>query len=351
MTPLVVHLSRGREWRGGERQVALLAAELHRRGLRQLVVTREDTVLAASLTQQGVRVLTVPWRSSLDPRALVGLLRALPAFRDSRPILHAHDSHALVLAGLAAKVSRLPLVATRRSATMPSRLGWWQHADRVVAISGAVRSLLVGAGVPAGRIVVIPSAVDMEQLRERPPAPWSPPGRETDPFIVAASALTAEKGHRVLLRAHALLEPRPLLVLAGEGRERPALEALARALGTDEDVIFLGALADARPLIGAARALVQPSLREALGTAVLEALALGTPVVASDTGGLAEVLQGGSGTLVPPNDAGALAAAIADAWREPGRRAIPPHLSQYALRTVADQLMEMYTSAPVATER
>ncbi len=160
MTPLVVHLSRGREWRGGERQVALLACELHRRGVRQLVVTGQNTVLAASLTQQGVPVLTVPWRFALDPRALVGLLQALPDFRDSRPILHAHDSHALVVASLAANVSRLPLVATRRSATMPSRLGWWQHADRVVAISGAVRSLLLAGGVPADRIVVIPSAVD-----------------------------------------------------------------------------------------------------------------------------------------------------------------------------------------------
>ncbi len=330
--------------------MALLAAELHRRGLRQLVVTGRNTVLAATLAGQGVPVVTVPWRLALDPRALVGLLRALPVFRGSRPVLHAHDSHALVLAGLAARLSRLPLVATRRSATIPSRLGWWQHADRVVAISGAVRSMLLAGGVRSDRIVIIPSAVDTEQLREHPPARWSPPGRETDPFIVTVSALTAEKGHRVLLNAHAMLEPRPLLVLVGDGPARASLEALTRTLGTDQDVLFLGALPDAKPLIRAATVLVQPSLREALGTAALEALALSTPVVASNTGGLAEVVQGGCGVLVPPNDPGALAAAIAGVWREPGRRAAPPHLNRFALNTVADQLMEMYTSAPVATE-
>lgn len=351
MTPPVVHLCRGREWRGGERQVALLAGELHRRGLRQLVVTGRDTALAAALARQRVPVATVPWRAALDPRACLGLMRVLAAFRDPRPVLHAHDSHALVLAGLATRLSPRPLIATRRSATVPGRLGWWQHADRVVAISNAVCSLLLEGGVPAGRIVIIPSAVDLDRLRLRPPPRWCPPGHGDVPFIVAVAALTPEKGHRVLLEAHAQLAPRPLLVLAGDGPERASLGALTRARGTDRDVLFAGAVDDATPLIHAARALVQPSLREALGTAVLEALALGTPVIASDTGGLSEVLEAGSGALVPPNDPAALAAAIACVLQAPGRRAVPPHLSRFALGTVADQLTQMYTSASTETER
>jgi len=351
VTPLVVHVCRGREWRGGERQVALLARTLHRRGLRQLVVTGQGSALARALQAADVPVVPVPWRLALDPRALLGLTRAASAFGTHAPILHAHDSHALVLAGLASRWASLPLIATRRSATVPGRSGWWRRADRVVAISAAVQALLEQSGVPAERIRVIASAVDLDRLVQRPPPPWHPPGHPEVPFLVAVAALTPEKGHRVLLEAHARLAPRPLLVLVGEGPERAALEALARALGTTEDICFTGPLDDATAVIGSARALVQPSLREALGTAVLEALALGTPVVASDTGGLPEALQSGSGTLVPPNDPGALAAALAAAWLSPHRRPVPPHLSRFSLDTVADQLAELYTSAPIATER
>lgn len=351
MTPPVVHVCRGREWRGGERQVALLARTLHRQGCRQLVVTGQGSALARALADAAVPVAAVPWRLALDPRALLGLRRAAAALGTPAPILHAHDSHALVLAGLVSRWASLPLVATRRSATVPGRWGWWHRADRVIALSGAVRAKLQQAGVSPDRIRVIPSAVDVDRLTTLPPPPWQPPGRPEVPFLLVVAALTREKGHRVLLRAHARLSPRPLLVLVGEGRERPALEALARTLGTLDDLCFAGPLDDATAAIGSARALVQPSLREALGTAVLEALALGTPVVASDTGGLREVLSSGRGVLVPPNDPAALADALTAVWAGPRRRPAPTDLSRFSLDTVADQLTQLYTSAPDATER
>lgn len=351
MTPPVIHLCRGRDWRGGERQVALLAGALHRRGLRQLVVTGRQSTLARVLRQEGTPVVEVPWTMALDPRAWHAAVRGVTAAGRPRPVLHAHDSHALILAGLTARLLGLPLVATRRSATRPGRWGWWLRADRVVAISEAVRARLLEAGVPSGRIALIPSAVDVERLSQAPPDPWRPPGRDPRPYLLAVGALTPEKGHRCLLEAHARLTPRPLLVLVGDGTERAALEGLARERGTSPDVLFLGALPDATACIRGAMVLVQPSLREALGTAVLEALALGTPVVASDTGGLPEVLAGGAGILVPPGDPSALAAALAGIEAAPRRGPVPPGLVRFALETVADQLTELYTSAPNATER
>lgn len=351
MTPFIIHVCRGREWRGGERQVALLAGTLHRRGLRQLVVTGRGTALARALAEVEIPVAELPWRIALDPRALRGLARQAAGRGSPVPLLHAHDSHALILAGLVARRYGLRLIATRRSATRPGRLGWWRRADRIVAISAAVRDRLVEAGIAPGQIAVIPSAVDLELLRQRPPSPWRPPGLGDAAYLVAVGALTPEKGHRVLLEAHARLTPRPLLVLVGDGRERQALAGIAGALGTARDVHFAGEVDDATPFIRGALALVQPSFREALGTAVLEALGLGTPVVASDTGGLSELLGGGAGTLVPPGDAGALAQALAGVLRAPGRRPEPPDLSRFSIGTVADQVAEMYTSAPDATER
>ncbi len=330
--------------------MALLAGTLHRRGLPQLVVTGRGTALASALVREGTPVREVPWAIALDPRALRTLVRILAADGPPPTVLHAHDSHALILAGFAARHLGLSLVATRRSATRPGRLGWWRRADRVVAISAAVRGRLLDAGVDPRRIAVIPSAVDLERLRRAPPAAWQPPGAGGRPYIVAVAALTPEKGHQVLLEAHAQLAERPLLVLVGEGQERDVLQAFARKRGTDRDVLFLGAVPDAAPHILGALALVQPSLREALGTAVLEALALGTPVVASETGGLAESLAGGAGWLVPPGDPAALASAIAVVQRDARRVPVPPGLARFAVDTVADQLTQLYTSAPNATE-
>jgi glycosyltransferase involved in cell wall biosynthesis len=139
-------------------------------------------------------------------------------------------------------------------------------------------------------------------------------------------------------------------VLAGDGPERASLTALARRLSLDEAVRFEGERADATALIRGADVLVQPSRREALGTAVLEAMALGTPVVASAVGGLAELLGDGAGLLVPPGNAVAFAEAIE-------RVLVDPRLGnslaceararaeRYDALEVADRVAQVYRSA------
>jgi glycosyltransferase involved in cell wall biosynthesis len=352
---VVVHVCRGREWRGGERQVRLLIETLATRsGLLQHLVAGRDTALAGAMPPEGLAIHHVPWTAALDPRAGLALFRMLRRLHRTHGrdlLVHTHDSHALALAAAAARPLRIPLVATRRSVMAPSRL--WRRPTRVIALSPAVARELAAAGVPSDRVVCIPSAVSLAELdkasHQRPALPEALPR----PLVVAVGALTPEKGHLALIEALPRVlaaVPAVHLVFIGEGPERARLEARARQLGLLARVRFLGARASAGVFIRQAQVLAQPSVHEALGTAVLEAMALGVPVVATATGGLVDLLRGGAGLLVPPGNTDALADALGRVLTDAVLRSALVYeararVSQYDAPQLADRVAEVYRSA------
>jgi hypothetical protein len=154
----IVHLASGREWRGGQRQVWLLARELERLGINQVVVTTRNSELARRLGASGVGVRPATWRAGLDPRVIRPTLQEL-----RRPaLLHAHDAHALALAGVCTSLTGSPLVVTRRVVFPLRRRFFWHRACRIITISRAVSDALIRDGVEASKVVLIPSAVDPE---------------------------------------------------------------------------------------------------------------------------------------------------------------------------------------------
>ncbi len=298
----------------------LLARGLHAAEVPTLVVTGAGTPLAERLADAGIPTHLVPWSMGLDPRVVRGIL----ATTTPGTILHAHDNHAHTLADAAVRLRTMPLVATRRVAFPVRHPGRWRRADRVIALSHPVRERLREAGVAADRIAIIPPAVDLAAIaRPRcvPPLPGLPP--PDAPLVLCIAALTAEKGIDVLLEAAALLAPRvpraQWLVLGG-GPLQERLQRHADALGLTDRVTLAGEVTDPLALFPAATLVVQPSRSEGFGSSVLDALAAGIPVVASDTGGLPEALAHGGGVLVPPGDAGALAAAVGDLLTAPAAR-------------------------------
>jgi len=150
-------------------------------------------------------------------------------------------------------------------------------------------------------------------------AEWPSPGLR----LLSVGRLHPQKGHRVLLDAIARARSAGAtlsLLVAGEGAERGALEAQAAGLGLQGHVRLAGRR-EVRPLLAAADVFVFPSLYEAAGIALLEAMACALPVVASRTGGIPEVVEDGvSGILVAPGDADDLARALAALERDPERR-------------------------------
>jgi glycosyltransferase involved in cell wall biosynthesis len=309
----VVHVASGREWRGGERQVLLLAKGLRALGLDQIVVTRGTGRLATELTVAGIPIRPVGWRMAVSPGAA---LATVTEARRGRTLLHAHDAHSLTVAAVAAKVSRRPFVVTRRIDLPLRRLGFWPEAARIIAISNAVRSHLEASGIAPDRIAVVPSGIEPPILAPgASAAPTVAEHAEGAPVVVTIGALTAEKGHLLLLETAARLKPlHPDLrwIIAGDGPLRVALEARTRELGLTAAVEFRGNLPDPRILLAEATLYFSPSAHEGLGTSILDAMAAGVPVVATAVGGVSEVLAGGAGVLVDRAHPEALAAAVTD---------------------------------------
>jgi glycosyltransferase involved in cell wall biosynthesis len=313
LTATVVHVASGREWRGGQRQVLLLTRELRRGGLtNQVVVTGAGTELGFRLKHEGVRVREAQWSIGLDPRVLLPILREI---RADGVLLHAHDAHAVTLAGLCSLVTRVPMVATRRVDFHLRRRGLWGRAKRIIAISAAVADVLSEDGIRLERIVMVHSGIDLDAARLADPMGIRerlglPP--ETT-LACTVGALVPHKDHVTLLHAARRVANRfPALhwVIAGDGELRPVLEWLASELDLTDRVHFLGQVAHPLRVIADADVYVMSSREEGLGTSVLDAMARGIPVASTSAGGLPEMLHPGAGILVPPRNPEALAGAV-----------------------------------------
>jgi glycosyltransferase involved in cell wall biosynthesis len=189
--------------------------------------------------------------------------------------------------------------------------------DQLIAVSSTIEEKLEREGRTSAPIRRIYNGVDLSRYDHQEPCCTLPEeyGLEPGSQIVGVVArLEPEKGHPTLLEAWpAVLRavPDAYLLIVGEGTRREALEALARQLRIAHRVVFTGRRDDVPAVTAALDVAVLPSYREAQGLSILEALALSRPVVASNVGGIPEMITDGvNGLLVPPHDADALAAAI-----------------------------------------
>jgi len=222
---------------------------------------------------------------------------------------------------------------------------------RAAAISQAVERCLVEGGVPASMIRVVPSAVEPELLfpqRSRDDVRAAEGLDAAVPCLLVAAALIRRKGIDVLLDALAHLArdgSTPALWIAGKGPERASLERRVRGRSLENHVRFLGQRDDVPDLLGACDVFVLPSRAEGLGVAALEAMAAARPIVATAVGGLGEaVVHERTGLLVPPENATALADAIARLLRDPGlcARLGAGGSARIAERYGADRMVEAY---------
>jgi glycosyltransferase involved in cell wall biosynthesis len=197
------------------------------------------------------------------------------------------------------------------------------HMDQLIAVSQMIEHKLVDEERIQTPVRRIYNGVDLDRYDHQEPCCTLPAeyGMEEGSQIVGVVArLEPEKGHPTLLEAWPQVlraVPDAYLLIVGEGSRRETLEAQARDLRIAHRVVFTGRRDDVPAVTAALDVAVLPSYREAQGLSILEAMALSRPVVASNVGGIPEMIEDGvTGLLVPPHDADALAAAIVRLLRD-----------------------------------
>jgi glycosyltransferase involved in cell wall biosynthesis len=251
------------------------------------------------------------------------------------------------LAGVPVRIGnrREILTGDKSRAQLTGQRMAYRLAHAVVANSGAAREQLALEGVPTGKLHLIPNGLDIARFA---PAPARPAIRR----VAMVANLRAEKGHDTLLGAAPEIlarHPGASFTFVGEGPRRSALETLTRALGLGDRVQFLGERRDVEAVLAEHDLFVLPSRSEAFPNALIEAMATGLPVVATNVGGIPEVVRDGvNGRLVPPNDAAALASAVVALMDDPagaaalGRAARADIERHYTLDSMVERFEQLY---------
>jgi glycosyltransferase involved in cell wall biosynthesis len=290
------------------------------------VVALSDGSAVRKLRRHGYAVTVV---DEPDDAIAVGILAAHLA--DIRPdVIHNHMYRAEVVGTKAAIAlgeagHRRPyIVSTVHSSRVRSEADRDElrrltpEMDQLIAVSSAIERKIADEGRVGAPVRLIYNGVDLERYDHQEPCCTlrDEYGMEPGSQIVGVVArLEPEKGHPTLLEAWPLVlhtVPNAYLLIIGEGSQCEALQREAAALRVAHRVVFTGRRDDVPAVTAALDVAVLPSYREAQGLSILEAMALSRPVVATNVGGIPEVIEDGvSGLLVPPHDAPALAAAIA----------------------------------------
>jgi len=366
MIPRILYLHGAGEIGGAERALLSVLERLNRELWMPLVACPVEGPFVNE-----VRSLGVPTYPMLFPawRKLAHLYKRLPALRklsnllqEIQPaILHANDMYWVPQAIWAVKQLSVPVVSTIRQNLHPIRVRQYQlnRAERLITVSEKARDILIEEGVPSDRVHIIPSGVDVDRLtaesngtcvRRRLGIPLEAP-------VIGCLANVLEiKGQDILLSAfadvaksypdaHLLLVGRDTSLFGGQ------MHALANQLGIGGRTHFVGFQADVRPYITAMNLVVLSSRSEGLPVSLLEAMAMGLPVVASAVGGIPElIVEGVTGRLVEPENTSALREAMLDYLAHPqrgieeGKRGKERVQRNYSIQAEIQALEELYHS-------
>ncbi|MBI5100772.1 MAG: glycosyltransferase family 4 protein [Nitrospirae bacterium] len=287
---------------------------------------QEGTLSLAHISRT-LRTRRVRIRNAMDIGAIIKIIRIIRQDRISVIIANSPKEYwpALIAARLTAtEVILVRHLTLRLSPATRSMINI--AADRIIAVSHSVRRALLDSGIRENIIRVVTNSVPVDEIAgsigERGVTRVELGFRPDDLVIGFAGRLHPEKGLIFLINAFRLLAdrfPQTRLLIVGEGPDRGGIEKKITELGIADRVIFTGWVMPIYRMYAAMDIFVMPSIcEEAFGYAAAEAMAMGKPVVASDYGGLTEIITSGTdGILVPPGNSDALAAAITHLIQDP----------------------------------
>ena len=325
----ILHINTEKTWRGGEQQTLNLLKGLKKRNITAYLFCQPGSPMEEKAKKAGIGVFPVAMHGEADLLASYRLRRLIKGFNCD--IIHSHTSHAHTLAFLASLGTRTKLLVSRRvdfsifrhSFFQLSGIKYRHMADYYIAISQKIKDVMVRDGVPARRIFVVHSGIDQERFtaatKDHLISEFDI--KSNEPVVVNVAHLAGHKGQQYLIEAIPLVLAKisnARFFIVGGGKLKGELKALATSMGLNEELIFTGFRQDVGAFYQIADLFVSSSVQEGLGTAVLDALALGKPVVATNSGGIPEIIQDGeTGRLVTPADPSALAEGIIELLTNP----------------------------------
>lgn len=314
---IIFHLDDSKNLRGGERQVLYLVEEIQKKGIENYIVARKNSPLYQKAIDMKIPVITLPYLWEWD--IISGIILAYKIKRininKKKIIIHTHTGHTPATAIISKLFIKAKLVVHRRvdfkiKDNLLSRIKY-DKADLIIAISSAIKKIMVECGIPEKKIELIHSCIGKdfanlisdkkEEKKERK-------------IIGTLIALVPHKDPLNLIKAAqiALKQNNELIFLiGGDGSLKKELEATINESGISNNVKLLGYVDDNINFLKSIDIFVLPSKEEGLGSVLLEAMACGLPVIGTDAGGIPELIENNfNGFIVPKQNPNELANAI-----------------------------------------
>lgn len=324
----ILYFTNSTLWGGVEEHICGLLRNVSRDSVRaQLVCDPSLYERFRSAISDDIKIRALRLSSPGDVTGAIQLARLL--MREHFQIVHSHMFWSSLFASPIARLCGVPIIVETLHGTEAWRKGWkasylidratTRFVSKYVAVSEYdARFLEQKKGVPREKIAVIHNGVDLERFAnatsKRKAIRQVIGSEDSDCILIMVARFHAGKGHRILFEAMRELvqvHPRLRLICLGEGEEEQQLRELRRTFGLERCIQLPGYQQNVAEWIAAADINVLPSFYEGLPLTILEAMASGVPTVASNVGGIPDVIEDGvNGILVPPGDSHRLATAI-----------------------------------------
>lgn len=322
----IVHSEAATSMGGQENRIFKEMVAMREQGHHLEAICQPDAQLTPRLREAGFTVHAIPMDGVYN--LIKGAWQVSRILKRSQiDVLNTHSRRDTLVAGLGARLAGTPLIVRTRhlSNRVGSLLSYTWIPHRVTTVSQYVRKHLIDRGVPAEHIktiyspIVVPERVASSTLRDELGL------SQSDVVVGCVAVMRATKGHRLLVDAmQILMQDRPNLHLVLIGSGSPVYEQIQahiRQIGLSSRIHMLGTRRDVPNLLSGCDLFALPTQQEASGTVFVEAAACGLPVVATDVGGVSEMMRPGeTGFLVPAQDADALRLALAKLIDDPDLR-------------------------------
>lgn len=329
----IIHVSSALSWRGGEQQIAYLLTELSKQGIQQILICPQDSPLNRFCIKNSIQVKPFRKRSGFDPGLALRISQVCR--RSIKPIIHAHDSHSHNSAFLSAFLwlNKTPLIVHRRVgfSTNNNFLGAlkYNHStiSRIICVSENVRSTVNSGHANSKKTVTVYDGIDLNKFKGKTNSNILRNRfniNSQQPIIGNISAITAEKDLTTFVDTAAILlkkNPELRFFIIGDGAERQQISDYIKLKALEDKIFLTGFMENIEEILMELDLLLFTSVNEGLGTSLLDAFACRIPVVATNAGGIPEIVENRvTGLTVEIRNPSGMAEAVEEVLNNPELR-------------------------------